>query len=225
MNADGSGQVNLTSENPGLDAEAAWAPDGRTVALLSDYNTDTGQEEVQLMDASGENFRQLTHTASGEISDFPQFSPDGTKIAFTRYSLDSDASAIYLMDADGGNEVRITPEWMSAGVPDYSPDGSRIVFFDEFCECPASDIWTVNPDGTSLTRLTNTPTDHEFRPGFSPDGKKLTFSNIPITAEHPLGDLPADIFTMTAKGTGRTNLTNTPDLQERASDWGPRTKG
>ncbi|TMC59597.1 MAG: hypothetical protein E6J17_10995 [Chloroflexi bacterium] len=79
----------------------------------------------------------------------------------------------------------------------------------------------MDANGANLTQLTNTPTELEFRPGFSPDGKKITFASIPLTADHPDGSAPADIWVMNANGTHRTNITNTPNFNERAPDWGP----
>jgi Tol biopolymer transport system component len=132
------------------------------------------------------------------------------------------------MDADdGGNLVKVTPDSLLAFLPDWSPDGKQILFVDSSCDAcpPAQDIWVIDADGGNLTRLTDTPTEIEFRPGWSPDGRKITFSSIPLTEEHPDADLPADIYVMHANGRGRTNITNTPTYNERASDWGPRVQG
>lgn len=78
----------------------------------------------------------------------------------------------------------------------------------------------IRKDGTELTQLTFTPFDHEFRPGWSPDGRKITFSSIPSPFTGP-----ADIYVMNVKSRGRENITNTPNFNERASDWGPRVQG
>jgi TolB protein len=224
MNADGTGQTNLTSENPSFDANAAWSPDKTEIVLDSDYQTDTGSIEIQVMDAAGENFRQLTHEPEFD-DNFGQFSPDGERIVWNRFDFASDVSAIYTMDADDGGDVeQVTPDELNAGLPDWSPDGERIVFTDNFCNsCPAqTDLWVIDADGGNLERLTNTPTETEFRPGFSPDGKMITFTSIPLTDEAPNASLPADIYVMTAKGKSRTNITNSPTFQDRASDWGPQ---
>ncbi len=225
MNADGSGQTNLTAENPGADVNAAWSPDGTEIVLYSNYQTETGFSEIQVMDAGGTFWRQLTHNGP-DFDNFGQFSPDGKRIAFTHGSATGEDSAIYTMDAtDGGNLVKLTPDSMLAFTPDWSPDGKRIVFVNSSCDAcaPAQDIWIMDADGGNLTGLTNTPTELEFRPGFSPDGRKITFSSIPLTAEHPDGSLPADIFVMNVNSRGTTNITNTPTFNERASDWGART--
>lgn len=219
MNADGSGQTNLTSENPGFDANAAWSPDGTEIVLDSDYQTDTGWGEIQVMDASGTFFRQLTHDGESSFSGWGQFSPDGDRIAFA--SNRSGRLAIYTMDADDGGDVeKLTPDSMEGYLPDWSPDGERIVFAG-FCDlCDPSDVWVMDADGGNLKQLTDTPSENEFRPGWSPNGKKVTFSSMPAPFTGP-----ADIYVMNANGQGRTNITNTPTFNERASDWGPRVQG
>jgi Tol biopolymer transport system component len=225
MNANGSNQVNLTSENPSADLNAAWSPDGSEIVLDSNYQTDTGFSEIQVMDAGGTTFRQLTHNGF-EFDIFGAFSPVGSRIAWA-HDPDGEHSAIYTMDADdGGNVVQVSPDGLFASTPDWSPDGTKILFVDNACgPCDQSDIWVVNADGTNLKRLTNTPGENEFRPGWSPDGRKIVFSSSPLTEEFPDASLPADIFVMRADGKGRTNITNTPNFNERAADWGPRVQG
>jgi TolB protein len=188
----------------------------------SDYGTNTGEVEIQVIDTAGNRLRQLTDSAG--LDALPQFSPDGKRIAYTHFSHDFVNAAIYTMDAsDGGNVVKVTPDNGNAFIPDWSPDGKQIAYTVACDPCIEQDIWVVNADGTNPRQVTNTPSEIEFRPSFSPDGKKITFASIPKTPEQPFGDLPADIYVMNATGTGRRNLTNTPNYQERAPDWGPRT--
>jgi Tol biopolymer transport system component len=126
MNSDGSAQTNLTSENPGADLNAAWSPDGSEIVVDSSYLTDTGFSEIEVMDATGTVFRQLTHNGP-QFDNFGQFSPDGKRIAWA-HDPDGLHSAIYTMEADdGGNVLKVTPDWLFASLPDWSPDGTRIL--------------------------------------------------------------------------------------------------
>jgi hypothetical protein len=67
MNADGSGQINLT-DNPADDLGPAWPPDGSRIAFHSERD---GNPEIYVMNADGSDVIRLT-TAGGE---FPVWSP------------------------------------------------------------------------------------------------------------------------------------------------------
>ena len=72
----------------------------------------------------------------------PNFSTDGTRIAFWRY--ESGSGAIYVADADGSNERRVVSDGYQ---PTWSPDGRRLAY-------GCGGICFVNVDGTGQTRLT-----------------------------------------------------------------------
>jgi len=59
----------------------------------------------------------------------PSWSPDGSKITF---SSDIDGNdEIYVMNADGSNQTRITNNDAEDWYPSWSPDGSKIAFTSE----------------------------------------------------------------------------------------------
>jgi Tol biopolymer transport system component len=55
MNADGSGQRNLT-RTPAYDSDPAWSPDGRKIAFVSNRD---GSYGVYVMNADGSGQRRL----------------------------------------------------------------------------------------------------------------------------------------------------------------------
>jgi Tol biopolymer transport system component len=55
MNADGSGQRNLT-RNPAFDNDPAWSPDGRRLAFVSNRE---GSYRVYVMNADGSGQRRV----------------------------------------------------------------------------------------------------------------------------------------------------------------------
>jgi TolB protein len=61
MNADGSGQQNLT-RNAAHDRHPAWSPDGRKIAFVSHRD---GNSEVYVMNADGSGQRRLTRKPEG----------------------------------------------------------------------------------------------------------------------------------------------------------------
>jgi TolB protein len=80
----------------------------------------------------------------------PAWSPDGSRVAFiSNRDLNQE---LYVANADGTGQKRMTndPGWDAA--PAWSPDGTKLAF--ESYRDGRRDIFTVNPDGTGETRLT-----------------------------------------------------------------------
>ena len=97
---------------------------------------------------------------------------------------------IYVMNADGTGQTRLTTDSGRDIAPAWSPDGSKIVFQSN--RSGNWQIWTMSPTGTNQTRLTNTGTN-EGTPRFSPDGSKIVF----VSDRSGKGN----IWTMNADGT------------------------
>ena len=98
-------------------AEATVSGENGKVVYVSgpDHNT-----EISLIDPDGSNEVQLTNNSVDDTD--PVWSPDGRTIAFT--SLRDGDSAVYLMDADGSDQRRLT----AGADPAWSPDGTQIIY-------------------------------------------------------------------------------------------------
>ena len=69
------------------------------------------------MDVDGSNQINLTNNNSNV--DFPQFSPDGSKIVFVS---DGDGNQeIYIMDSDGSNQINLTNNSGDDREPQFQP--------------------------------------------------------------------------------------------------------
>jgi Tol biopolymer transport system component len=173
-------------------------------------NADGSSEQVVL------HLRSLE--AQGKEPHDAQWSPDGTRIAvniLNTMARPRNASAIYLLDADGSNVRRITPFRLNAGNPDWSPNGRRIVFNSSYEGQAAVEIYTVRPNGRGLKRVRNNPKNSfSFEPVWSPDGKRIAFAHATTrTLPH--------IWTIKSNGTALKQITRgrKPDVRP---DWGSR---
>lgn len=95
--------------------EPAWSPDGKKVAFVerpSNPQQEGYDYEVYVCDADGSNVKRLTNNDWNERE--PVFSPDGKQICFVSYrhqkvGMAGFGSELYLINADGTNEQRLTP--------------------------------------------------------------------------------------------------------------------
>src|SRR5438552_5177936 len=92
------------------------------------------------------------------------------KIAFTS---DRDGNhEIYVMNADGTNQIRLTNNSGADDYPTWSPDGTKIAFI---CERPSGGfaICLMNEGGANKTEIT--PVSSPSAISWSPEGDKITF--------------------------------------------------
>ncbi len=148
--ADGNGQTRLT-DSARLDSSPAWFPDGSRILFKRDTEGVT-QLFVVNADASGE--RALGAPSGGYIGSL-ELSPDGRKLVFTRLdpSFGQKNFEIFVANADGTGEARLTETAVPEGAPTWSPDGTSIAFVR------AGDIYTMAADGSEVRRLTDSGSD------------------------------------------------------------------
>ncbi|MYC85235.1 MAG: hypothetical protein F4X18_06895 [Acidimicrobiia bacterium] len=192
IGADGTGERYL-----GEGTGPVWSPDGERIAFTRDgvdgydifaINAD-GTEELQLTDAAGHDRR-------------PTWSPEGDLIAFDTerhgdLTEESPHTEIYVMNADGSGQHRLTQGGGENRRPVWSPDGQRIAFTTE--EWVYHYIYSMNADGSDRRIMTYTTDDRD--PVWSPDGRFIAFTS----------DRPGNYLSLVtaADGTGQKQVADT----------------
>lgn len=204
MNAEPGSTPREVSNTIGGYSWSKWAPVGNRFAF---GDTRGGlMSDLAVSNAAGTIVQYLSNTPDFAEID-PDWSPDGSKIAFS--SDRTGEGEIYVINADGTGEQRLTfttPTPVPAVPtsernPVWSPDGSRIAFRSAR-DGGNLDIWVMNANGSGQTRLT-TATAIEDEPVWSPDGKQIAFLRF-------LGAGEFDIYTMSANGKNQRNITLDP---------------
>ena len=161
ISADGEGW------GPNLDVGTVptWRPDGLSIAYIANACCST-EGPLKTISPSGGPSTQLTDGDDFE-SEFPDYSPDGTKIAFSGGPWDRRDNEIYVFEGSGpsGHWVQVTDNAWNDEDPAWSPDGTKIAFTSN--RDGNYEIYVMNADGTNQTRLTNDPQDQTL-PSWQP---------------------------------------------------------
>ena len=214
MESDGSSQQALTTTSATgvTNLHPEWSPDGTKIVFDSNRALDgsdalntNGKYNIWVVNSSGTGLTALTQeTDVGADLLYPQWSPDGTKIAFAWWQ-------IFVMDSDGGNVTSLSSGHSQN--PQWSPDGTKIVFQSSTDGTTVSpdNIWVVDADGgnlTALTELTVVGANSEF-PQWSPDGTKIGFFSQRALDGSDAANTNGtqNIWAVNADGTGAAALT------------------
>ena len=143
-------------------------------------------------------------TAAAQATDPPErpttgsgaWSPDGSHIVFA--SNQSGSMQIWLMNADGSDQRRLSDNQAVERYGNFSPDGRNIVFVSNVTG--NFEIWSMATDGSHRRQLTDTP-DFEAMPRFSLDGRSIYFTR--GATQEP----PKFLHRMNVDGSGVRRLT------------------
>lgn len=151
MNADGSDRRPLTTDGPGVfNGWASWAQDKIVYGTTRGAAAGSYRGALEIMTASGGGPTPLPTRATGPQC--PAFSPDARHVAF-QGQTDPHNTDIFLINADGTGERRLTDDPGLDETPAWSPDGRLIAFQSD--RSGTMKVYLMRADGSGVRRLTN----------------------------------------------------------------------
>jgi hypothetical protein len=149
-----------------------WAPDGSEI-IYTQSVSGWGWDFIRATPTGSIVDTLFVSTASDHAA---SYSPDGTQIAFM--STRATPYSLYLMNADGSNQVRLTDTlWLETDVRiEWRPDGNRILFRAYSLGNTTRRLWTINPDGTGVAEIyPNSGNEQGRDPTWSPAGDTVAY--------------------------------------------------
>jgi dipeptidyl aminopeptidase/acylaminoacyl peptidase len=195
-----------------------WSPDGGTLVYSM-------QGSLWRQDVDSGITEQLT---AGPGYDYqPDWSPDGSRIAFVRYY--EDAMELYLLEVATGAITALTDEGAVNVEPRWSPNGSGLAYvstrdtgrFHIFVGEVIEDTLVAGPlfeeRRSEVPRYYYSAYDHELSPAWSPDGQSIVYVANP---EIPYGT--GAIWQRSVTGDPTPQLVRMEETSWKAKpDWSP----
>jgi uncharacterized repeat protein (TIGR01451 family) len=241
MNADGTGLTNVSaplrgSIGIGSAYRPAWSADGSRIAFS------ISNQLIVFEVANPASFYRINPPGrDSEYIDFPAFSPDGTKIAFSADFAFHQAN-LWVANVDGSNPVQYTSDHVEPGQAyffhdqeaNWSPD-SRTIAFSRETITPLNQRTATNlidANGQNLRVLNPGSGLDEDSPTWSPDGARIAasaYNPVIISGGGALG-LPVptqlapsnqnDLWSFDANGANPVELTSTGPSELKPA-WQP----
>ncbi|MBI3406429.1 MAG: S9 family peptidase [Acidobacteria bacterium] len=214
---------------------AAWSPDGKKIAFLTNREKDAEQQVWAAFADGGEAWQLTTH--KGGVRAFA-FSPDGKKLLLTAGDqpskeeeqkkkdkddtilIDQDLKMahLWLWDIEKKEAKRLTEGNYTVSDARWSPDGTQVSYTTnptpKADDGDISDIWILNVAGGDKRKLLENPgPDSGAR--WSPDGKWIAFD----TSDKGGGVHQTHLSVIAATGGTPRRLTNSFALDAGTPIW------
>jgi TolB protein len=159
-------QKEIVGDFPSMSFAPRYSPDGNRI-IMSLQSDDGANSNIFEMNLQSRKLRQVTDVAA--INTAPSYSPDGGQIVFE--SDRGGTQQIYMMDASGGGQNRISFGKGRYSTPVWSPDGKWIAFTKS--AGGKFSIGVMKPDGSGERILTEG--FHNEGPTWAPNSRVIMF--------------------------------------------------
>jgi eukaryotic-like serine/threonine-protein kinase len=214
--ADGSGPAAAVTDDPALDWNPVWSPDGRSLYFASERGGAMNVWRVAIdLRTGGARGRPEPLTVPSRVAGSLSLSADGRLMLYVSAEKRSIIQRLGLDPATGRVREAARPALQASRViytQDLSPDGQWIAFTNQGVK---EDLYVVRADGTGYRQLT----DDSFRdrgPRWSPDGSRIGFYS------DRSGRYEA--WAIRPDGSGLEQLTRTEGSARWLPEWSPDGK-
>jgi len=147
------------------------SPDGKHLAI----EVRAGAKlDIYIYDIATGRSTRLTLKGSN-IS--PVWTPDGRRVAFSRYMEGQEKRSLFWKPVDGSDEAELLYSSQYTSVPcSWSPNGKQLAFFGTR-PTTKGDVWVLPIEGASEPECIVATEFAEWAPAFSPDGKYIAYTS------------------------------------------------
>jgi Tol biopolymer transport system component len=162
----------------GNDLLGSWSPDGSMLAYSFHGPYYTDHWYMLKVNSNGGIPVLLYYCPFADVKN-PDWSPDGTKIVFSRgvgqyWLFDSSGGYLYTIAANGASSP-VALAAASGVFPRWSPDGTKIAVSDNNYDTGTDCIYTYSANGFNKQLVAEVGGYDLTYPSWSPDGSKIAF--------------------------------------------------
>ncbi|HSM70562.1 MAG TPA: protein kinase [Anaerolineales bacterium] len=180
VNVDLTDLTPLTNLDEGA-CQPTWSPDGTQIVFTSPcagrgefLDNMYSNSSLYIMNADGSGLKPLTSVPGSDFD--PDWSPDGTRIAFT--SLRDGKKDIYVLTLETGDIERLTTvagDVQANSQPAWSPLGNQIVYTVK--RVNTYQVWAMSDTGQGNAQIARSGQQFwDYLPVWGPDSETIFFS-------------------------------------------------
>ena len=207
--------------NEGDKSDPSWSPDGTKLLYSAPskqfaQNGDPYAKDIWMLDLSQPNSEPVDLTNRAGDDTEPAWDPASEQIAFTSYYRDDGIPQLFIMNADGSGQARLSDRFAEHS-PTWTPDGSYLMYvmnYADFYVLSMRDVWSKFAD----TRKFDQSSDAGrlglvSEPHISADGLVIAYTRT-------VGN-KTNIYTAVFADRGRTITQITDSDKDSDSCWSP----